>query len=282
MMLFPTILMLTSCRAIQNIKDKINGLTESFVVSGLMWGVEPIEDSSIDLTGTDFEKSSTITVFLANTEIAGNLSANPISRATVSLNNSITSVAVLENSSGVYEADSENGLEYIDGRIHRLDMTYLGEGHTIESVMPSAPIFTLPETMAPQPLTIDLTGQGYFQALTFVLNLTTGGVTFDSRPEGPEAFYDLTHPNGDALEEAELLTGIDIPASAFEEQGIYLVGVAGLQGASQEQMDNVNTVLSSFIGGKFRFQKVCVPDCNIFDLDTGIPVDTGVPNDSGQ
>ena len=282
MMLFPTILMLTSCRAIQNIKDKINGLTESFVVSGLMWGVEPLEDSSIDLTGTDFENSASITVFLANTDIAGGMSANPITRASVSLNNSITSVAVLEDSSGVYKADSENGLEYIDGRTHRLDMSYLGEGHTIESVMPPAPVFTLPETMDPQPLSIDLSNQNYFQALSFVINLTTGGVSYDSRPEGAEEFYNLTHPNGDALEEADMITSIEIPASAFEEQGIYLVGIAGLQGAAQDQMDNVNTVLSSFIGGKFRFQTICVPDCNIFDIDTGIPFDTGSASDTGQ
>ncbi|MEC8276443.1 MAG: hypothetical protein VXZ96_11680 [Myxococcota bacterium] len=274
MMLFPTILLLTSCQAIQNIKDKINGLTESFVVSGLLWGVEPVEDATFDLTGTDFEKSSSLTVFLANTEIAGSLSANPISRATVSLNNTIASVAVLEDSSGVYKADSDNGLEYIDGRIHSLDMVYLGEGHSIESVMPSAPVFTLPETMPPQSLVVDLTGQGYFQALTFVLNLTTGGITYDSRPQGAEAFYDLTHPNGDALEESDMLSSLEIPASAFEEQGIYLVGIAGLQGASQDQMSNVNTVLSSFIGGKFRFQKICVPDCDIFDFDTGFPSDT--------
>ena len=273
-MLFPTILLLTSCQAIQNIKDKINGLTESFVVSGLLWGVEPVEDTTFDLTGTDFEKSSSLTVFLANTEIAGSLSANPISRATVSLNNTIASVAVLEDSSGVYKADSDNGLEYIDGRIHSLDMVYLGEGHSIESVMPSAPVFTLPETMPPQSLVVDLTGQGYFQALTFVLNLTTGGITYDSRPQGAEAFYDLTHPNGDALEESDMLSSLEIPASAFEEQGIYLVGIAGLQGASQDQMSNVNTVLSSFIGGKFRFQKICVPDCDIFDFDTGFPSDT--------
>lgn len=273
-MLFPTILLLTSCQAIQNIKDKINGLTESFVVSGLLWGVEPVEDTTFDLTGTDFEKSSSLTVFLANTEIAGSLSANPISRATVSLNNTIASVAVLEDSSGVYKADSDNGLEYIDGRIHSLDMVYLGEGHSIESVMPSAPVFTLPETMPPQSLVVDLTGQGYFQALTFVLNLTTGGITYDSRPQGAEAFYDLTHPNGDALEESDMLSSLEIPASAFEEQGIYLVGIAGLQGASQDQMSNVNTVLSSFIGGKFRFQKICVPDCDIFDFDTGFPGDT--------
>lgn len=268
--MIPIILLLSGCNAFQNLKDKVDNLTNSFVVSGLIWGVEEVDDEALDLSETEFGKSASITVFLANTEVAGSFSANPISRATILADNTLNATPLLEESSGVYKASSDTGLTYVDQRILGLSMDHLSESHMISMVMPAAPVYSLPESMPPQKLVIDLGGQEFFEALVVVINLTSGQVSYDNRPDSPDGFYDLTHPNGDLLEEAEPIITTEIPASAFETEGIYAVGIAGLRGATTDDMDNVNTLLSSFIGGKFKFETVCVPDCNFFPDDTGL------------
>jgi len=105
-------------------------------------------------------------------------------------------------------------------------------------------------------LVIDLKGQGFDTAVVAVFG--PAGLTHSTIPSGIEGFYDLMRPDG--------VSEVLIPGSALGQVGGHFIGVAGVVKAGYADLDNVNTVLSSFGAAKMVFASVTVeqPDLELF------------------
>ncbi|MEC7983986.1 MAG: hypothetical protein VX278_02410, partial [Myxococcota bacterium] len=237
-----------------------------FVVGGVYWGLDEIDSEFLDLSTTDFNSNEEITIYLANATISEDLTANPVSRADVFLNsNSMSNLGVSELNAelGTYRASTNEGLQYNDNEVVTLDITHSEIEHQIGLTLPPAPIFTLPESHAlGDSITIDLSGQEFYEAFVIVVRGDTGELTYERRPNDIESLYSFAHPGDDPLgENTSFIETIEIPASAFPEYNLYGIGVAGIRAAVPEDMININIMLSSLIAGKFNVQEYCVPDC---------------------
>ena len=270
MFLFSFMALLTSCELINSKLERIEELTHGFVVGGVYWGLEDFQSQYMDLNTTDFAANAELSIYLANATIREELSANPVSRADVFLSTgTVQNFSIPESSDvlGTYSSSSLNGLVYMGGEYATLDITHSQIPHQIGIEVPNAPNFTLPASHTlGDGISIDLSGQGFYEAFVVVVRADDGSITYERRPDDIESLYQFAHPNGVLLtEESEYIETIDIPPSAFPVYNLYAIAVAGIKSSSQEDMVDVNIMLSSFIAGKFRIREFCVPDCNTLE-----------------
>ena len=269
MRFLPLILSLTACDVLQQKINEIENLANGFVVGGVFIGVEDVDNDLLDLSQTEFSDNAQLTVYLTAAEISSDLTANPISRADVFLNAATLNnfeIPESEETFGSYISSSADGLIYTEGEEATLDITHAAELHAISISVPFAPTFDLPtEHTLGQNITIDLTGQNFYEALIVVVRIDTGEVTYERRPTDIESLYEYAHPGGVSISdaEAEYMTTVEIPAQAFPNNNLYAIAVAGIQASGNDQMDNINPLLSSFIAGKFRIKEFCVPNCDL-------------------
>ena len=250
---------LTGCDAIQDKIEEIEDYTNGFVVGGYYFGVEENQY----LEGTPFEENAQITVYLASANASTDLDSNPASRADVVLNsNSMNNFALLEGDAGEYSSVSSDGLVYAANEYVTMNITHASIPHSIAVDTPAAPVYNLPEVHSVgQPVTIDLSGQGFHETLAVVMKLETGEITFDKRPSNASEMYELTHPEEGDIGEGGNVTTVQIDGTAFPEENFYLVGIAGVRAATKDDMDNINPLISGLVAGKFKFSVLCVPDC---------------------
>ena len=248
-LLFP---LLAACQQIEDIKDKASGLVNPLVVEGLYLGVAEPESDEIDLSSTDFANGAVIQVFLADAASVTDIEDAPVEGATVRLRSDANGPQILnDEGSGRYAADAGDGLDYraSDGISLVVDLTD-GEA-SLDLTAPPAADVDIDEThSANSAMVVDLEGQGFDSALVVVFEASSGDVTFSNRPESVKEIYDFSH-GGDG----ESLI-IELPATAFPDQTIYAVGVAGLVSATADEMVDVNTGLSTFMAGKMKFYPV--------------------------
>ena len=265
---------------ISDIKDEYSDITNQFVVAGTYLGVQDpdlagfmeeelcIPADAYPIESEMYDQGNQVLIFLAEAELSANIEdSRPVSRADVFISSddgTLDGVELVEGVEGQYSAGSEEGFSYAASRVE-LDITHADIEHSIGIDAPDgADLSSVPQDNAENnPITVDLTGQGFHQALMMVLNVETGDVVYDNLPsEDPASMYQLAHPEGSLLgEETPEIETVEIPGDAFVEQGVYAVGVAGIRAAGKDDMDNVNLLLSGLIAGKFAFTPVCVPDC---------------------
>ncbi len=244
-------LALAACEQVDNIKDTVDGVTNPTVIIGLDLGVEPPDTELINLDKTPFGEGATAKVFLARADSLSSVEENLVSGAVVDLVSASNGggFQLDDQGDGTYTGKGSDGLTYEaeDVTINAED----SEGvHSLSVGAPQSPDASISSThSAGQPMNIDLSGQDYDGALVVVLDLD-GGITFSNQPETASELYDFAYgDSGDLL-------SVEIPGGAFEQTGVYAIGVAGTRNSASADMTDINTALSTLIAAKFRFYPV--------------------------
>jgi hypothetical protein len=244
------LLTLSGCEQIADLQETVNGLTNPLVGQGLVIGVEPPDsDSGIDLSQSNFSQNAWAELYLADAASVDDMGDAPVTGATASLSSASNgSLALGEAASGRYTIDEDGGLVYgLEATTLSVDLE--DGSHSMVVTAPDAPDAALATTHGVNtPLDVDLTGQGFDSTLVVVFDVASFEVTFSNEPEDIGALYEFSHGgNGSTVE---------VPATAFTEQTLYAVGVAGLVNAEAADLTELNTALSGMMAGKFRFYPV--------------------------
>lgn len=265
----PALLALSGCAELGDLRDKVEGLTNRFVVEAVHFGVEEPEDERIAdaLAETDWGRGAQVTAWLADASEVGEMDTAPITGVDVRfLSSSNGGLKMRAVDSGKYQLDSDDGVDYREGEQVAISSTYGDIDRKLAVGSPTAPDIDLwTEHDQGDSLSINVSGQGYDAALINVLDIETGELTFSNLPDGAREFYELTHEGtGDTV--------VSIPGTAFPGEGLYAVGVAGMQVADPDSFEEVNTALSAFVAGRYRFGTVCTfADTQLCDAeDTGL------------
>ena len=258
-----SLLAVTGCGAIADFKSTVEGLTERFVIEGLYLGSAPFAED-IDLSATGFDEAKAV-VFLADASQISEIDQAPLSGLEPELFAGSGGVVLEEGVAGKYSLSGEDGLVYGDNQAVTLEVTYGEELRAAEVYAPAAADLDAVPTLhaAGASMTVDLSGQGFTAALVVVMDADSSEVTHSNEPQDIEALYELTHPDGIGLgdeEDTDDTVIVEIPSEAFPEEGIYVIGIAGLETSGPDDLSGINTALSTFVAGKFRFVKVCTDD----------------------
>lgn len=249
--LLAPLLALTGCDLFEQGRELFDDLTNPLVALGLVLGVE--EPPEGDLAGTEFEPGTSLALFLADASSVDDLEQAPVSGATARLQQ----VTATEAAPGVYAIDPTNGPAYAAGAVWSLRVAIGDSEAEARITLPDPVDFDAPDQHEPNTaLSVDLTGQGYDGVVAVVIEVSSGEVTWSSQPETIVDVYELTHGSAE-------VGLVEIPASAFPGEDVYLVGVAGLQNTPGEGIEGVNSVLSSFVAGQL-----------VFDVVSTVPLDT--------
>lgn len=244
---------LLACEQLDEIKDTVDGLTNPLVAVGLHLGVEPPESDVINLEATPFASGASVRVLLADASDPSELDDTPVKGASVGLVSDSNGgrFDLEDQGDGSYTAKGDDGLSYAAEAV-RVAVTLDDGDHAIGVAAPAAPQAGVAETHAQgQPMAIDISDQDYDGALVIVMDLD-GGVTWSNQPDTATEIYEFTHGSSDEL------TQVEIPAQAFATTGLYTVAVAGTRNSTTDDMEEVNTAVSTLVAGKFRFYPVDV------------------------
>lgn len=252
-LLLPLPLLALGCEQVNDIKDTVNGLTNPMVVEGVLLGVEPPDvGSGLDLSNSDFASGTAVKAYLADAGDPTQLADAPVKGALVHFVSDSNGGQLLlqDQDDGSYTAsEDEDGLEYVAEQV-ALTAELDGE---LRRISVSAPPIANAEInnshSVGNPMNVDISDQAFDGLLVVVLS-SSGQVAFSNLPESIEELYDFTHGDGELT--------VEIPGGAFNQAGLYAVGVAGTRNAGVDDMEEVNTALSTFVAGKFKFTAVSV------------------------
>ena len=257
-------LSLSGCGKLEDFKNTVEGLTENFVIEGIYLGVAEY-DGELDLEALGFGGAK-IVGYLADAAQISEIEQAPITGMDLRLLSDVSGGSnLIEDGAGKYSLSHEEGLTYNDGEYAVLSTSYDGEDRKAGVITPPAPDLSEVPLIhtAGNPMAIDLSGQGYDTAMIVVIETESGETTFSNEPEGIEELYEMTHPDGitfsDDVETDDSLI-IEIPERGFSQEGIYVLGIAGLVTSGKDDMEGVNTALSTLVAGKFRFVTVCTDE----------------------
>lgn len=244
----------TGCQQLEEIQDTIDGATSRFVVEGVLLGVEPPDDETVALAleETDFGEGARLTVFLADAADVTSIEDAPITGVDlVALSDaSGGQVSVNEEGGGEYGASGEDGLVYGDGEEVLLKADFEDQDRRLTVQAPVAPEPGLERThTAGEPLEVDLSAGAFDAALVVVIDTASSEIVFSNEPSDIQELYDFSHGEGELV--------VEVPGAALTDETVYAVGVAGMVNADADDLENVNTVLSTFLAGKFTFTAVC-------------------------
>lgn len=248
--MFPFLLVLSACDALDALKDEVAGLTNPLVMEAVYVGVEDPGTEVIDLSGTDFGMGAVATALLADAAAAEDLSQAPVDGAEVHFRSEANGTVPLPAAgAGKYKATGEDGLAYEDGDPVVLSVDFGDTRHTAGILAPSAVAVDVPpDHTTGGGLTVDATGNAVDTLFVVVVDLQAGTSTFDNRPTSVGDVYNLAHGDGVLV--------VDLPGSAFPRDSLYVVGAAGMNVTTPENLTELNTALSSFLAGKFSFYPV--------------------------
>lgn len=251
--LLPLPVLALGCEQVKDIKDTVDGLTNPMVVEGVLLGVEPPDvGSGLDLTNSDFARGTAVKAYLADAGDPTQLADAPVKGAMVHFVSDSNGGQLLlqDQQDGSYTANEEDdGLEYFAEQV-ALTAELDGELRKISVNAPPIANATINNShSAGNPMNVDISDQSFDGLLVVVLS-SSGEVAFSNLPETIEELYDFTHGEGELA--------VEIPGGAFNQPGLYAVGVAGTRNAGVDEMEEVNTALSTFVAGKFKFTAVNV------------------------
>lgn len=257
------LLTMTGCDVIEDvrdIRDQIDGYTERFVAQGLVLGVSPFEDD-IDLASVGFEGARAV-VFLADAAQITELEQAPITGAVPQLHSYTNgSAALYEDGSGQYSLNHDEGMQYQAGEMVDITIEHDGEerGMSVRAPSPADLSEIARIHRADTAMVIDLSDQPFHTAMVVVVEVESGTVTYSNEPEDIQELYEMTH--GSVFQGATPEPVIvPIPEQAFQQEGIYAIGVAGIAIGDEKHMGGVNTALSTMVAGTWRFTKVCTEE----------------------
>lgn len=253
--LMPSFALLAGCAEIANLQDKVEGLTNRFVLEGFYLGVSELENDVLAdaLADTEFGSGATVTAFLADASSAGEIESAPIRDASVAFLSPSAggSMGMVSLGDGQYELTGDDGLRYVAGEVVAITATYEGQNRRIPVDAPPRPSPGISGYHAAgEPLVVDLSGQGFESTMVTVLEIASGRTTWSNLPVAADDFYDLTHGGTGEVR-------VTLPGSALPVEGVYAVGVAGVYTADPDEFEEVNTALSALVAAQFRFSTVC-------------------------
>jgi hypothetical protein len=241
---FALLLPLVGCDQITNTYE---GLTNPLVAQGIVLGVEAPESEQIpDLSAQGYGEGTGVTVFLADAESPDTIDQAPVEGAEVSIRPVQGSTPVPETGGGVYTLAPDPSLVYGPNQDWTIAAVVGDETGRATITLPPPPNVTVPEDHEQgAPITLDLSGQGFTAALVVVIDVQSGETTYSNQPEDIKSLYEFTRGN-------EEITTVEVPGTAFSGQSIYALGVAGMVHTTSEDIENMNSALSSVMGGKMR------------------------------
>ena len=249
-------------QTVEDVQDVIEGLTNPLVAQGLVLGAsEPTNADIADiLVEAGAEQGTVVSLFLADAASLDEVENAPVVSANVELVTDDVVVSAPGDGNGLYAVEpGENGVTYVDDSRWTLEVTIGELFSTIAIDLPAEADVTVPELHEPMtPMNLDLTGQGFGSALVVVLD-QNGTVTHTNEPEGVNDVIELSQGGGE-------MTVYQIPAEAFPSESVYVIGVAGLAYSTGDDVENMNTLLSSLMAGKMTFYAT-----STVQLPTGYP-----------
>lgn len=257
-------LTLGGCGKLEDIKNTVEGLTERFVIEGIYLGVAEY-DGELDLEAVGFG-GARVVGYLADAAQISEIDQAPITGVDLRLLSDVSGGSdLIEDGAGKYSLTHDEGLTYSDGEYAVLSTSYEGEDRKAGVVSPPAPDLSGVSLIhtAGDPMVIDLSGQGYDTALVVVIETDSAQTTYSNEPQGIQELYEMTHPDGISFTEDEDTDDtlfVEVPERGFAQEGVYVLGIAGLVTSGADDMEGVNTALSTLVAGKFRFVTVCTTE----------------------
>jgi hypothetical protein len=229
------------------LKDKVEGLTNPLVTEGLVLGIEP-PDADIDISASGYEPGVQMTAFLADAASVTEIQNAPVDGAHVEGGPSGDAVVFEGQGEGSYTGRTSSA--YTAGATYTIAAQVDGDTSTADIVAPPGPDLDTPDFQgAGQPMTVMLAGKGYTGALVIVLDPATQAITYSNRPASIKDVYDLGHSDTE-------IESVTIPAAGFPASGPYVLGVAGLVHTNADDIDGMNTALSSVLCGEMQFNGI--------------------------
>lgn len=242
---------LTGCAPIQELREDINGLTETLVLEALVLGVLPPDGDDIALDGTELEVGTSLQAVLVDAD--GSVALDdmvPLDGAGVTvLGDPMGQVQATPLGAGTYGLAPGEGLEYSAGAFWTLSVTPPrsdDEPGAVEILLPPPPNVSIPSQMDPgTSIALDLGGQQFHATWIQVVDTFTGMPTFTSGPVDLETLYEAAHTDA-------FVGPVDIPGIAFTEPSVYAVAVGGLAHHDDTSIDGLNTAFTGVLAGQVR------------------------------
>lgn len=246
MQLRPLILLpLVGCAWFEGAKDTVEGALNPLVGVGIVLGVEAPETELVDLAALGTEQGTAATLFLADAKEVNDLENAPVDDATVTVTGNVDAEAARQGD-GLYLVEPDQGLEYAAADTWSITIERGEATSSAAFTLPSGVGLSVPPHInAGEDLAVDFSGNGYNAAIVVVVNVESGEVVFDNRPEGIQEYYQFLTGQAPTL--------VTIPGSTFAAESSYAIGAAGLTSGAGDDLENMNTVLSKFMSGTMRF-----------------------------
>jgi len=244
---------------IDELKEDIESLTNRFVISTFYIGTDEFSDPRVDISSIEEMTGTQVATYLAEVTDIDNV--DPVTGAEVVLSSdSGVSAVIPEGAGGLYTGNQDDGLSYQANELVSVTAQNGENSHSISVIAPDAPQYDAPEEHnLNEELSIDISGQGYDSALTFVAYFGpdgVGNIVYSNEPQSFQELYDFAYPD-----ETSTDVSVTIPADSFSDEGLYVIALGGVVGAENDDMDNINTLFSSLLATKMAFDVVCVPTC---------------------
>ena len=249
----PVLILCSGCQVIgidlKGVQEAVSALADPLVAQAVVLGFEEPEGKAFEILAdlNLIEPGVTANVYVANAANASKLADAPVNGARVVVETPDDAYGAPRVGEGKYSIDPTDEIDYIDEDEWTL---WVDAGRPkpswIDVVLPPAAELDLPRRHdTGEDLEIDLSGQGYNSTMIWVYD-ETGLPTWVNYPTTITEVYNRSL----ATDPLEIVT---IPGSAFPRVGEYSIGIAGMVHNSDEQLDNVNKLLSRGMSGKTRF-----------------------------
>jgi hypothetical protein len=241
--------LLSACSPVTRIGDKIIGLTNPVLVGGLVIGTKPPADPALRAA---LEANGVMDFTEVRLVVADALALQDIEQALVT-DAALTVRApdpfvMTAGDDGWYGLSRAAAPPYSPGASWTLeaDLPDRVLPGTVQVELPEAAVVALDAEHEPgADLVFDLTGQGFDYAYATVFDWR-GEEVYSSAPVGNDEIVDLVLPSSDQVER------VVIPGDVFQDEDLYIVGMAGMRRAPAETVEGLNEALTAVFAGRLE------------------------------
>jgi hypothetical protein len=235
-------------RAVEELRDNIQNITNPLIAQGVILDLEMPDDPLLAAAVSDagLQAGLTATVFVTE-----GLTVDDLDQALNNAKVSIEGVRATQGDAGVFSIWPLDGLNYQVGARWVLDVVRTdsaSEGSMAITLPAAAPVVIPSEHVPGKPMVLDFKGLGYDSVLAYVFDVD-GRTTWTNQPESGLEVFDLT-------QSTEAVKSLEIPGTAFPEDSIYAVAVAGMLHSDGTGIEGLNTLLSNLMAGQMQIYPV--------------------------